>query len=347
MPTILAIESTCDETAAAVVVDGFEVRSNVIASQTELHARYRGVVPEIASRAHIENILPVLHEAIAQAKLPGGAGDLDAVAVAHRPGLVGSLLIGVTAAKTLAWAWGKPLVGVDHVHAHLYSVMLENNVLPPMPAVGLVCSGGHTALYAVRDWLDVQLIGTTIDDAVGEAYDKVAAILGLGYPGGPIIDQLAFRGDPKAIRFPRTLLGRDSLDFSFSGLKTAVLYHVRGVPRPGQNVKSEPAISLAEGDLQNIAAGFQAACVDVLREKIHRGARQVKARSVIIGGGVSANRGLRQAMAGFPLPVFFPRGDYCTDNAAMSAGLAQVYLKAGRTSGLDLDAITYSQFARI
>src|SRR4051812_26571550 len=189
MALILAIESTCDETAAAVVFDGFDVRSNVVASQAELHARYRGVVPEIASRAHIENILPVVREALTAAGT--SLDQIDAVAVAHRPGLIGSLLVGVTAAKTLAWATGKPLVGVDHVHAHLYSVMLERNEPPPMPAVGLVVSGGHTALYRVGAWLDVELIGSTIDDAVGEAYDKVAAILGLGYPGGPVIDQLA------------------------------------------------------------------------------------------------------------------------------------------------------------
>jgi N6-L-threonylcarbamoyladenine synthase len=216
MATILGIESTCDETAASVVADGYDVRSNVVATQAELHAKYRGVVPEIASRAHIENILPVLREAI-------GPSEVDAVAVAHRPGLIGSLLIGVTAAKTLAWAMGKPLIGVDHVHAHLYSVVLETNEHPPTPAVGMVVSGGHTALYRVSSWLDVTLIGSTIDDAVGEAYDKVAAILGLGYPGGPILDRLAEQGDPKSVRFPRTLLGRYSLDVSFSGLKTAVL----------------------------------------------------------------------------------------------------------------------------
>src|SRR5438874_7992387 len=215
MPIILGIESTCDETGAAVVVDGVDVRSNVVASQVELHAKYRGVVPEIASRAHIENILPVLRESLEDAKMQ--LEDIDAVAVAHRPGLIGSLLIGVTAAKTLAWSLGKPLIGIDHVHAHLYSVTLESNQQPKFPAVGLVCSGGHTALYRVGSWTDVELIGSTIDDAVGEAYDKVAAILGLGYPGGPIIDKLAVDGDPKAVRFPRTMLDRESLDFSFSG----------------------------------------------------------------------------------------------------------------------------------
>src|SRR5438874_6796514 len=175
MPTILGIESTCDETGAAVVIDGRNVRSNIVASQVELHAKYRGVVPEIASRAHIENILPVLHDALEQANV--SLDQIDAISVAHRPGLIGSLLIGVTAAKTLAWALGKPLIGIDHVHAHLYSVTLESNQQPKFPAVGLVCSGGHTALYRVGSWNDVELIGSTIDDAVGEAYDKVAAIL--------------------------------------------------------------------------------------------------------------------------------------------------------------------------
>ncbi|MDP9175220.1 MAG: tRNA (adenosine(37)-N6)-threonylcarbamoyltransferase complex transferase subunit TsaD [Planctomycetota bacterium] len=334
---ILGIESTCDETAAAVVAGGIAVRSNVIASQVDLHAKYRGVVPEIASRAHIENILPVVEDAMRIAGI--GFGDLDAVAVAHRPGLIGSLLIGVTAAKTLAWALQKPLVGVDHVHAHLYSVALETGVDVPMPAVGLVCSGGHTALYRVNSFLDVTLIGSTIDDAVGEAYDKVAHILGLGYPGGPVIDRLSAQGNPRAIPFPRSRLQRDSLDFSFSGLKTSVLYHVRGFAG-----KERDQSLLSELEITDIAASFQAACVDVLVEKVGRAARQIGARSVIVGGGVSANRGLRAAMATFGLPVFFPPMQYCTDNAAMTAGLAAVLLNAGRTSGLDLDAIPFSQF---
>jgi N6-L-threonylcarbamoyladenine synthase len=379
---ILGIESTCDETAAAVVADGYLVRSNIVASQVELHAKYRGVVPEIASRAHLENILPVLREALAAAGLCG-FDELDAIAVAHRPGLIGSLLIGVTAAKTLAWALGKPLIGVDHVHAHLYSVVLQSDaadsgnphfpspggpgeaergassaplkasfgaqpIANPVlfPAVGLVCSGGHTALYHIGDdWRDVTLIGSTIDDAVGEAYDKVAAILGLGYPGGPILDSLAINGDPAAIRFPRTLLDRDSLDFSFSGLKTAVLYHVRGVPRRGENVKASQVAAPTGQKLHDIAASFQAACIDVLIEKIERAVARTGARSVVIGGGVSANRGLREGMSRFRLPVFFPPPVYCTDNAAMSAGLAQVYLDAGMVAGLDLDAVTFSQIA--
>jgi N6-L-threonylcarbamoyladenine synthase len=344
---ILGIESTCDETAAAVVVDGWDVRSNVVASQVELHAKYRGVVPEIASRAHIENILPVLKDAsapVGATPAPPSPVQIDAVAVAHRPGLIGSLLIGVTAAKTLAWATGKPLIGVDHVHAHLYSVVLERNEQPPMPATGLVVSGGHTALYRVGNWLDVELIGSTIDDAVGEAYDKVAALLGLGYPGGPILDKLAERGDPNAVEFPRTLLGRESLDFSFSGLKTAVLYHVYGVPTRERKIDTSKPPQLSEQHLADIAASFQAACVDVITTKLKRGVRRTRARSVIVGGGVSANRGLRAALAKFPVPVFFPPLRYCTDNAAMSAGLASVYFAERKFSPLDLDAITHSQF---
>ncbi|MGH7175907.1 MAG: tRNA (adenosine(37)-N6)-threonylcarbamoyltransferase complex transferase subunit TsaD [Tepidisphaeraceae bacterium] len=339
MATILGIESTCDETGAAVVVDGVDVRSNIVASQVELHEKYHGVVPEIASRAHIENILPTIREALAVAKVT--PDDIDAVAVAHRPGLIGSLLIGVTSAKTLAWALDKRLIGVDHVHAHLYSVMLDNaRTHPDFPAVGLVCSGGHTALYRMNDWLDVALIGSTIDDAVGEAYDKVSAILGLGYPGGPIIDNLAREGRHDAVRFPRSTLGRDSLDFSFSGLKTAVLYHVRGVP--GRD-ETPPAPDAAQR--RDIAASFQAACVDILIAKINRAARQIGARSVIVGGGVSANSGLREALGRMELTCHVPHVRYCTDNAAMTAGLADVLMRNGRFATLDLDAVTFSRFA--
>jgi N6-L-threonylcarbamoyladenine synthase len=344
MATILGIESTCDETAAAVVIDGHDVRSNVIATQFDLHAKYRGVVPEIASRAHIENILPVLKESIE--KSGHEFADMDAIAVAHRPGLIGSLLIGVTAAKTLSWSLSKPLIAIDHVHAHLYSVMLKSETPPtepPFPSIGLVCSGGHTALYHLTSWQGVKLIGSTIDDAIGEAYDKVAAILNLGYPGGPILDTLAIKGDPKSIKFPRTLLDRDSLDFSFSGLKTAVLYHVRGVPnhRNKDNIQKPPP---TESEILNIAASFQAACIDVVTEKLHRAIDQFDAKSVIIGGGVSANRGLRAALEKFPLPVFFPDLRYCTDNAAMIAGLANIYYQQNQFASLDLDAITHSQF---
>jgi N6-L-threonylcarbamoyladenine synthase len=346
MPLILGIESTCDETAAAVVDAGRVVRSNIVASQVDLHAVFRGVVPELASRAHVEQILPVIRESLTEANL--SLDQIDAVAVTYRPGLIGSLLIGVTAAKTLAWSLGKPLVGVDHVHAHLYSVILNKEAGegdPPFPAVGLVCSGGHTALYRLGAWQDVTRIGGTIDDAVGEAYDKVAAILGLPYPGGPVVDRLAAIGNPRAIAFPRTLLERDSLDFSFSGLKTAVLYHVRGVPRHGESVKSSSHPAPVGLELADIAASFQAACIDVLIEKLTRAVRHIQARSIILGGGVSANRGLRAALARQQLPVYLPQLRYCTDNAAMSAGLAHLLLEAGKVSGLDLDALTFSAFA--
>jgi N6-L-threonylcarbamoyladenine synthase len=274
----------------------------------------------------------------------GGFEKIDAVAVAHRPGLIGSLLIGVTAAKTLAWMIGKPLIGVDHVHAHLYSVVLDSDCSPEFPAVGLVCSGGHTGLYRLESWEEIESIGATIDDAVGEAYDKVAAILGLGFPGGPIVDRLAGNGDPLAVKFPRTLMRRESLDFSFSGLKTAVLYHVRGVPGRDGVWLQKPAPT--EAEIRNIAAGFQVACVDVIIEKVRRAAKRISAKSVIIGGGVSANSGLRSAMADFPLPVYFPLPQYCTDNAAMIGGLADIDFRRGRFSPLDLDAITYSGIAR-
>jgi len=277
MSLILGIESTCDETAAAVVSDGVIVRSNVVATQYELHQVYRGVVPEIASRAHIENILPVLQEALMKAGCT--FEQLDAIAVSQRPGLIGSLLIGVTAAKTLAWSLQKPLVGVDHVQAHLYSVMLGGGRAVDFPAIGLVCSGGHTALYLVKSWSDVTLVGQTIDDAVGEAYDKVAAILGLEYPGGPVIDKLAALGDPKAINFPRSRLERDSLDFSFSGVKTSVLYHVRG-----HKGRERDAGSVTQEELRDVCAGFQQACTDVLRLKIERALQRFGGRSVIVGG---------------------------------------------------------------
>ncbi len=342
MAIVLGIESTCDETAAAVVVDGVDVRSNVIASQVDLHAKYRGVVPEIASRAHIENILPVVREAVSNAAC--AFADIDAIAVAHRPGLIGSLLVGVTAAKTLAWALGKPLIGVDHVQAHLYSVKLEEEgkreeargKSVEMPAVGLVVSGGHSSLYRIRSWTDLEKLGGTLDDAVGEAYDKVAAILGLGYPGGPLVDRLARHGDPDAVKFPRTFLGRESLDFSFSGLKTAVLYHVRGVPgKPPREAK------LTEQEVQDVAAGFQAACVDVLIKKLERALKKTGARSIVIGGGVSANSALREGAKKFSVPVYFPAMAYTTDNAAMIAGLGDVMLREGRVAGLELDAVTH------
>src|SRR5690606_38507111 len=226
-------------------------------------------------------------------------------------------------------------VAVDHVQAHLCSALLDSAAQPELPAVGLVVSGGHTALYLVRSWTDIEPLGRTIDDAVGEAYDKVAAILGLGYPGGPVIDKLAAEGDPEAVRFPRAMLARDSLDFSFSGLKTSVLYHVRGV-----GGRQREASDLSPEAVRHVCASFQAACVDTLIRKLRRAIDRTGARGVIVGGGVSANRGLRTALPSLGLPTYVPALRYCTDNAAMVAGLGDVLLREGRTASLELDAAT-------
>jgi len=289
LAAILGIETSCDETAAAVVDDGTRVRSNVIASQVELHRKYGGVVPEIASRAHIERLDAVVQEAMDLAGC--GPEQVDCIAVTHRPGLVGSLLIGVTAAKTLSWLWGKPLVAVDHVLAHACSPAIGLDQ-PPWPAIALIVSGGHTSLYQVRDLEAIERLGATTDDAAGEAFDKVATILGLPYPGGPEIEKLARTGDPAAVRFPRTLLGKTSLDFSFSGVKTAVLYHVHGT---GQT--SGGLARWSGQDLADIAAGFQAAVVDVLVTKTMRAVERTGVRTVVLGGGVAANSALRSALS--------------------------------------------------
>jgi len=303
------------------------------------------VVPEIASRAHIENILPVLQDALKQAKAT--PNDIDAIAVTCRPGLIGSLLIGVTAAKTLAWAWNRPLIAVDHIHAHLYSVMLrssgsevQRDETPPFPAVGLAISGGHTALYSIENFTHIHRIGKTIDDAIGEAYDKVAFILGLGYPGGPIIDRLSLQGNPTNVQFPRSMLSKNSLDFSFSGLKTSVLYHVRG-----HKGKERLASDLSHEQIVDVAAAFQAACSDIIITKLQRAIRQTKAKSVIIGGGVSANRGLRSATTKLPVPCYFPDYAYCTDNAAMCAGLGHLWYLNQHFASFELDAVTNSALA--
>lgn len=341
MAVILGLESTCDETAAAVVRDGKRVLSSVVATQFHLHAKFRGVVPEIASRAHIENILPVIEEAcsVAGVKL----GEVDAVAVAHRPGLIGSLLISVTAAKTLAFLLDKPLVAVDHVQAHLYSVCLwadgeeKAGKEVEFPAAGAVLSGGHTALYGLKSWTEITMLGSTIDDAIGEAYDKVAATLGLPFPGGPAVAKLAEEGNPLAVKFPRTLFERDSLEMSLSGLKTAVLYHALG-PKG----KARTHEQLSHQEKADTAASFQEAVLDVLEEKLRRLIRVTGARSLVLGGGVVSNKALRARLPRLGIAVHMPAPPYCTDNAAMSAGLAEVLLAEGKVAGLDLDAITHS-----
>ncbi len=333
---ILAIETSCDETAAAVVADGRTIKSSVVASQVDLHERFGGVVPEIASRAHVEKILPVVQEAMEQAGVT--PAQIDAVAVANQPGLTIALMVGVTAAKTLAWAWQKPLIAVNHIHAHFQSAMLQQQGDDiRLPAVALVVSGGHTSLYDAQSTLDLRLLGKTIDDAAGEAFDKVAAILNLPYPGGPSIEKAARSGNPKAIAFPRTLLDKDSLDFSFSGLKTAVLYHCQGQDMKGQNRTA----TMTEQEIADIAASFQAAVVDVLVEKTRRAVAKVRARTILIGGGVAANTALRTAMQNFAdsgkLNLMIAPKRLCTDNAAMVASLAWYKYTAGQFAPLSLE----------
>lgn len=334
MQIVLGIETSCDETAAGLLAGGRDVLSNVVASQNDLHARFRGVVPEVASRAHIERINLIVREALDRAQVK--PEDITAIASTNRPGLIGCLLVGLTAAKTLAWAWGKPFIAVDHVQAHALSPAIGMEE-PPLPAVSLVVSGGHTSLILLKDFTTSQLLGRTRDDAAGEAYDKVASILGLGYPGGPIIDKLAAGGDPKAVQLPRTRLEPDSLDFSFSGIKTAVLYHVHG---PGKTTGGLER--LRDQDKADICASFQAAVVDVLVGKTMLAARQTGVRTVMAGGGVVANSALRAALQVAcdkrKIELYLAPRTYCTDNGAMIAYLGWQMHKRGITTPWDVTA---------
>jgi N6-L-threonylcarbamoyladenine synthase len=333
---ILAIETSCDETAAAVVADGITVKSSIVTSQAKLHEKYGGVVPEIASRAHIENIYPVITEALDAAKVT--KDDIAAIAVANQPGLAIALIVGVTAAKTLSMVWNKPLIGINHLHAHLQSAMLTEQNLQ-LPAVALIVSGGHTCLYECESPLELKLLGRCIDDAAGEAFDKVATILNLPYPGGPSIEKAAQKGNPKAINFPRTMLDADSLDFSFSGLKTAVLYHCKGQDMKGQLRTG----SMSEQEIADIAASFQAAVIDVLVEKTQRAIDKINAKTVLVGGGVAANSLLRnelEKMCRSYMPaktLLVAPKRYCTDNAVMVASLAYYKYKAGLFADLTLE----------
>jgi tRNA N6-adenosine threonylcarbamoyltransferase len=322
---ILGIETSCDETAAAVVDEDLTVRSSVVVSSIALHERFGGVVPELAGRAQVDAIAPVIETALRDAGCDPHHPRLDAVAVTAGPGLVGSLLVGVSAAKALAMAWAVPLVGVNHLEGHLAAVRLEHVDLE-LPAVTLLVSGGHTMLVAERAWGRVELLGATIDDAVGEAYDKVARYLGLGYPGGPAIDRLAAGGDPAAFDFPRPM--RDvGLDLSLSGLKTAVV----------RAVDAAPGAAAAD-----VAASFQAAVVDVLVAKCARAVDLVTARTLAVGGGVAANRALRAGVAELArsrgVRCALPSLDYCTDNAAMIAAAAFHRLDVDGPSPLSMGA---------
>jgi N6-L-threonylcarbamoyladenine synthase len=330
---LLAIESTCDETAAAVIGPDRGILSSVVASQVKLHARWRGVVPEVASRAHVERIVPVIEEAMGRAGVE--RGDLVAVAVAVRPGLVGSLLVGLSAAKALAGALDIPIVGYDHIAAHLYACRLAHGARMRYPCVGLVASGGHTSLFHVRDPLDLDRLGGTIDDAAGEAFDKAASLLGLAYPGGPEIERAARGGDPRAFRFPRPLAAdRDRLDLSFSGLKTAIRYQVRP---PGCPPDPPPPTGKRLSDL---AASFQQAIIDSILAKVDLAVTRTGCRAVAVGGGVAANTLLRQSLdawgRGRGVEVFVPPPALCTDNAAMGA-IAWERLERGDHDSLELD----------
>jgi N6-L-threonylcarbamoyladenine synthase len=333
---ILGIETSCDETACAIVADGNMIKSSVVASQVSLHEKYGGVVPEIASRAHIEKLYPVISEAMSLANVT--KDDIDAIAVANQPGLAIALVVGVTAAKTLSFAWEKPLIAINHLHAHLQSAMISENDLQ-LPAVALIVSGGHTSLFDCTSPLELTLLGSTIDDAAGEAFDKVASILNLSYPGGPSIEKTAKNGNPKAIDFPRSMLAPDSLDFSFSGLKTAVLYYCRGQDMNG-SVKVE---TMGEQQIADIAASFQAAVVDVLVKKTKRAAQKNGAKTILLGGGVAANSALRQAMQNFcdkskpPRKLLAAPKQYCTDNAVMVASLAYHKFMAGIFADMTLE----------
>jgi len=321
---ILAIETSCDETAAAVVDDGRLVRSSVVASQADLHARYGGVVPEIASRAHVELICDVIEQALVEAGVT--LDELDAVAAVRGPGLAGALLVGVSAAKAISIASSLPYVGVHHHEAHLYAAMIEDPTLEP-PLVTLIVSGGHTLLVAMDGHGSYRVLGQTVDDAAGEAFDKVARFLGLGYPGGPAIDRLALEGDPEAIRFPRPMRN-DGHDFSFSGLKTAVVQYVRKHP---------------EAEVADSAASFQAAIVDVLVDKLVGAARESGIDTVVAGGGVAANSALRARLADLALDgefrVVIPTIALCTDNAAMVGAVAAYRLAADGPTPLEAPVV--------
>jgi len=338
---VLGIESSCDETAAAVVADGYDIRSSIVHSQVAEHAKFGGVVPELAGRSHLEQIVPTIRRALDSAGVT--LDDIDAIAVTNRPGLIGSLLIGLSTAKALALTRGLPLVPVHHIEAHVHAATMESlrgtegRTEFPWPAVALVVSGGHTALYRVDSALSMRRIASTLDDAAGEAFDKVAWLLGLGYPGGPSVSKLAEQGDSRAVDFPRYRPKDGGLGFSFSGLKTAVLYHLRG----GDALAPTPAPEAIVGRA-DVAASFQEAVVDSLTTQTLRAAEREGVDTVLVAGGVACNTRLREVLTARAAQVgvraHFPAPKYCTDNAAMIAGLGYERLRAGLAADLSVDA---------
>ncbi|MHC4268367.1 MAG: tRNA (adenosine(37)-N6)-threonylcarbamoyltransferase complex transferase subunit TsaD [Planctomycetota bacterium] len=333
---ILGIETSCDETSAAVVEDGTRVLSNIVASQQDLHSRFGGVVPEIACRAHTDTIITVIDNAVAEADIK--ITDIDAISVANTPGLIGALLIGLTAAKTLSWVLKIPLITVNHLYAHIYASKIEYDDIE-YPAISLVVSGGHTSLFLTHNDTSHKQVGCTIDDAAGEAFDKVGKILGLGYPAGPEIDNISQRGNEKAIRFPRSYLKKGSLDFSFSGVKTAVLYRCLG--QDSRNINEMP--KLKDQEISDLAASFQEAVVDVLVDKTIFAATKFATKSIILGGGVACNSRLRQKLTDAAkcrnIPLYYPSKKLCMDNAAMVSGLAYHKYLEKEFSGLEVEAM--------
>lgn len=331
---VLGIETSCDETAAAVVRDGREIVSSVIASQIKTHERFGGVVPELASREHLDKIVPIVEEAFARAETQ--SRDIDGIAVTVGPGLVGSLLVGVSYAKAMAFALGKPLVGVNHIEGHVYSVAFGN---PPVeyPALALIVSGGHSNLFLVPEPGKYKVLARTRDDAAGEAFDKVAKMMGLGYPGGPIIERLAREGNPKAVKFSLPRMGDGSADFSFSGLKTAVTKHVRESGLQPVTNGEEPSQGI-----KDLAASFQSVVVRSLVGTTERLAKEYPAKTLIVAGGVACNGALREAASAaaerLGIPAYFPSPHLSTDNAAMIAAAGTVKLQAGERAGFDLNA---------
>ena len=334
MELILGIETSCDETAAAVVEGGRRIRSSVVASQVEVHAPYGGIVPELASRRHLEAILPVLDRALLDAGV--SLTDLSAVAVTAGPGLVGSLLVGVSVAKTLAYCRRLPLVAVNHLEGHIAAACLERPQLAH-PFVALVVSGGHTHLYHVPAECEYRLLGRTRDDAAGEAFDKVAKLLSLGYPGGPLIEREATQGNPRAIPFPRAACSDGSLDFSFSGLKTAVVHHLKGYG-PTRRTGAAPGAD----EVRDICASFQEAAVDMLVERLMRAAQEIGVARLVVAGGVACNGALRRALRGEAeaegFELYIPPPGLCTDNAAMIAAAGAVRYRRGERAGWGLNA---------
>jgi N6-L-threonylcarbamoyladenine synthase len=329
----LAIETSCDETSVAIFTDELKILANVVASQTDLHAQFRGVVPEVAARAHLQRLLPTMDEALGRANLT--LSDIGAVVVMNSPGLVGALLVGVSAAKMLALTLDVPLLSANHIEAHIFAARMAAG-RDIFPCVGLVVSGGHTSLFHCKSALDFDLLGGTIDDAAGEAFDKVAAILGLGFPGGPAVEREAASGDAAAYPLPRSFLKEDRLAFSFSGLKTAVLYALYGVGKPRG---APPGPGRVRADM---AASFQQAVVDVLAAKARQALRKTNLKRLAVGGGVSANRTLRTALeamaASEGVELFIPPMELCTDNAAMAAVAVEKW-RQGIVAPLDLDAV--------